>query len=172
MSAWWSKPSLRPFVILLGLVVSILAVGVVLDFIGGYLWPLVDSVLVLILIVGVIVGAITAIVMRVEAIPPLIVGLIAWLFVTVATRGYILAINAWFDDSVAVTHRAKVLDSRVRRGRDVLVVESWRGAGTLDIEATSKIHKARPTHVDVTVRRGALGLEWVDSVALSPSDAK
>lgn len=81
--------------------------------------------------------------------------------------GYLPAINSAFDDSPGRTHRVRIL--KVHRRKALLTrkieVESWRGNpdGEL-IHVQVDLVERSPTHVELTLRAGALGYEWISAM--------
>lgn len=86
----------------------------------------------------------------------------------IVVRGYLPAINAWFDDSPAEQHRVNVQSFGSGKMRRYIHVDSWRGNESEFVQVSTDLARARPPQVVVTTRAGALGFEWVVEVVAAP----
>jgi hypothetical protein len=94
-------------------------------------------------------------------------GMVASLTFVLLRFGYVPAINALFDDSPGHTHRVKIRKAFPRKALFTrkLLVDSWRANPDGEvIHVPVTILDRSPTHVELTVRDGALGYEWISAI--------
>lgn len=135
-------------------------------------WQMVDSQMGPLLLIAALVMLVIAVLVarrvrtwktRIKAF--LAIGFLGTGGLTLILFGHLGACNALLDDSASSHHRVKVLEmSKMRRGRRLVEVESWRVPGEREWFYASADVVEASTELIVTTRSGALGFEWIDDV--------